>query len=111
VINPSGAVSNAASLNVAAPPAITSLNPNPMPRSASSQILTINGSGFNAGGAVRVVASAGGVSSVLQGAQITSVTATRITALINVGTTARNWTIQVVNGDGTPSNPATLQVN
>ena len=113
VTNPGGLVSNAASLTVTAPPprpAITSLSPNPMSASSTAQTLAINGTGFVPGAGLRVVATSGFTRMVLQGSQITSATATQIVAAINVGTGRRNWTIQVVNPDGTPSNRATLQV-
>ena len=111
--NPNGQSSPAASFNVVAPPpapAIASLSPNPMPRSSSLQTLTIDGTGFTAGANLRVIASFPGYTAVLQGPQITSVSPTRITALINVGNTARNWLIQVMNPDGSASNRSTLPV-
>ncbi|HET7073026.1 MAG TPA: hypothetical protein VFI55_02955, partial [Mycobacterium sp.] len=113
VTNPSGLVSNAASLTVVAPPpppAITSVTPNPMTRSTASQTLTINGTGFTSGAGLRVLAGYPGFSGVLQGSQITSVSETRITVLINVGNTPRNWTIQVQNPNGDTSNQVALQV-
>jgi hypothetical protein len=81
-----------------------------MTHSASNQTLTINGSGFVAGANLRVVASFPGFSAVLQGAQITSATATKITVLINVGNTPRDWTVQVIDPSGAMSNKSTLQV-
>jgi hypothetical protein len=81
-----------------------------MPRSSSLQTLTIDGTGFTAGANLRVIASFPGYTAVLQGPQITSVSPTRITALINVGNTARNWLIQVMNPDGSASNRSTLPV-
>jgi len=93
-------------LNVIAPPpppVIASLSPNPMPLSAVNQTLTINVSGFVPDQALRVKAN-------LQGAQITSLTATTITVSINVGTAPRTWTIRVINPSGSVSNSATLPV-
>jgi pseudomonalisin len=110
VVNPTGVASNNGSLQVVARPAIVSLTPNPMMRSTVAQTLTINGSGFQPGAALRVVFSVSEVSSVLQGAAIKSVSATQIQLNLNAGATARAWTVQVVNPDGTGSNPATLTV-
>jgi hypothetical protein len=112
VTNPSSIASTPATLAVVAapPPAISSLTPNPMTHSEASQTLTINGSGFSTANGLKVLASYPGFSSTMQGGQITSVTATRITVSIRVGNTPRNWTIQVVNADGQSSNGAALQV-
>ena len=113
VTNPNGQVSSAASLTVTAPPpppAIASLSPNPMTHSTANQTLTINGSGFVPGTGLRVVVSYPGYSAILQGAQITSSTTSKITVSINVGNTPRNWTIMVANPSGAVSNTATLQV-
>jgi hypothetical protein len=79
-----------------------------MTHSPAVQTLSIAGSGFTPG--VKVAATYLGFSVLLEGAQITSVSATQITALINVGNTPRNWTIQVLNPNGDVSNRATLQV-
>ncbi len=87
-------------------PTITALSPNPMTGSSSNQTLTITGSGFQAGATVK--ASYTGFSTTLA---VTSVTATQILATINTGTTARTWSIQVVNTGGASSNTASLQVN
>ena len=111
VVNPGGAASNAATLTVtapAAPPAITSLSPNPMTGSASPQTLTINGSGFAAG--LTVTLSTGASSTAYQGSYVTSISATQIQVPVIVGTTARSWTVQVSNPGGATSNVATLTV-
>ena len=92
--------------NGPAPLAISSLSPNPMTGSASNQTLTINGSGFAAGAAVHV--SYTGFSGTLT---VTSLTATQIQAVINTGTAARAWAVQVVNPNNAASNSATLTVN
>jgi hypothetical protein len=109
VVNPGGAASNAASLQVNAPPvapAIASLAPNPMTGSAANQTLAIQGSGFQSGATVQ--ASYTGYTATLP---VSSVSASQIQATINVGTTARAWTLKVVNPGGLSSNAATLQVN
>ena len=53
---------------------------------------------------------AGGPTTTLSGGQIAFVNSTRILALINVGITARTWTVQVVNPNGIASRAATLTV-
>jgi hypothetical protein len=113
VVNPNGLTSNSGSLQVVAPPpppVIASLTPNPMTRSAAAQTLTINGSGFQPGNGLRVVLSSSSSPTVLQATSITSVSASRIDVTVNVGNTARVWTVQVVNPNGTVSNTATLTV-
>ncbi len=91
-------------------PAITALSPNPMTGSASSQTLTIAGSGFTAGAGLKVVLTSGSTATTYQGAQIASASATQIQVAVSPGTTARNWTVEVVNPNGKTSNGAVLQV-
>jgi hypothetical protein len=94
-----------------APPAIRSLTPNPMTGSTASQIVTINGSGFVSGTGLRVVMSySGGSLTTLSGGQIAFIGSTQILALLNVGTTARTWTVQVINPNGLASGNGSLQV-
>ena len=88
-----------------APLTISSLSPNPMTASASSQTLTINGSGFQSGATVHV--SYPGYSGDLT---VTSLTTTQIQASINTGTTAQTWTVQIISPAGVVSNAATLTV-
>jgi len=111
VVNPSGVASNAANLQVVAPPVISSVTPNPMTRSSANQTLTINGTGFVTGAGLRVVLRSGTTTMTLQGAAIPSATGTKIQASVNVGTVARTWTVQAVNPDGTASNAVALVVN
>ena len=85
---------------------IASLSPNPMTGSASNQTLTINGSGFLAGATVSLTYSGGSVVNPV----VASLSATQIAATVNVGTTARTWTVQVTNPGGAASNSATLTV-
>jgi hypothetical protein len=108
VVNPSGLASNSVDLQVVAPPVITSLTPNPMARSSSAQILTINGSGFQTGTTLRVVLAGAGASTTLQGTAIAYASANQIRVNVNTGTTIRTWTVQVVNPDGTASGTAVL---
>ena len=109
VVNPNGLASNNGSLQVVAPPpppVIASLTPNPMARSAAAQTLTINGSGFQSGTGLHVVLSSTSSPTASQAASITSASATQIHVTVNVGNTARVWTVQVVNPNGTASNAA-----
>jgi subtilase family serine protease len=109
VANPGGAVSSSANLTVNLPvatPAISSLTPNRMTGSNSSQTLTITGTGFAAGDRVQATYSGGAFSSL----QVLSVSATQIQASIVTGTAARTWTVQVLNANNAASNSATLQV-
>ena len=110
VVNPNGLASNNGSFQVVAPPAIASLNPNPMTRSAAAQTLTINGSGFQPGSGLHVVLTTAGASLTLQGAVIQFASASQIQATVNVGGTARTWMVQVVNPNGIASSTATLTV-
>jgi pseudomonalisin len=109
VANSSGAVSNSASLTVNAPvatPAIAFLGPNPMTGSNSNQTLTIAGTGFATGDKVQATYSGGAVTTL----QLLSESATQIQVSIATGTTARTWTVEVVNANNIASNVATLEV-
>ena len=108
--NSSGAVSNIASLTVNAAatstPAITSLSPNQMTGSNSSQTLTITGTGFAVGDTVQVTFSGGGITTL----QILSLSATQIQASIVTGAISRTWAVTVVNANNVASNSAVLLV-
>jgi len=111
VINPNGLASGNGSLRVVAPPpppVIAQLNPNPIARSAAAQTLTVNGSGFQTGAGLRVALTTTGSSTTLPGTAIRSASASQIQVTISVGATLRNWTVQVVNPDGTASNQVAL---
>ncbi|MGA2715763.1 MAG: protease pro-enzyme activation domain-containing protein [Bryobacteraceae bacterium] len=90
------------------PPVIASLAPNPMPGSASSQTLTIIGSGFQSG--LKVVLTSSGSSTTYQGSQVASVTASQIQVSVNVGVAASTWSVQVTS-NGKSSNSVALTVN
>ena len=112
VVNPNGQSSNTASFSVVAPPpppVITSVSPNPMTGSSSNQTLTINGSGFQSGSGLTVLVGYAGYTVVAT--QVKWVSASQITASINVGTVTRSWLVEVVNPNGQVSNVATFQVN
>jgi hypothetical protein len=110
VINANGEGSSIATLTVNAlpPPVITSLGPNPMIVSASSQTLTINGTGFVTG--LSVVVGYASNFSTLTGSQLTSVSATKIVLPLTVGTTVQSWLVKVINPNGEGSSVVTLPV-
>ena len=110
VTNPGSPASSAASLTVAAPaaPVIASLSPSSMTGSSANQMLTVNGSGFQAGLTVNL--ATGGTTTPYQSSAISSVTATQVQVLVNVGTAAHTWTVQVVNPSSGPSNTVNLTV-
>ncbi|MGA2502412.1 MAG: S53 family peptidase [Tepidisphaeraceae bacterium] len=113
VVNSNAQASNTVSLPVVAPapppPAIASVSPNPMTGSNSNQTLTISGSGFQSGGGLTVLVGYAGYTAL--GAQVKWVSASQITASINVGASTRRWLVEVINPTGQASNVATFQVN
>ncbi len=114
VTSASGAASYATGLTVVAPPtlpAITTLNPNPMPAYNGYQVLTINGSGFQAGAAGKIVVGYPGYSATITGGSMSVLSSTQIICLINAGAATRSWSVQVVNPSGLASNTVNLQVN
>ena len=90
--------------SVTPPPTIVSLSPNPMTASSSSQPLSIAGTGFQAG--LKVVLNCTGASVGATGLS----GSTQIQATVNVGTTGRTCTVQVINSNGQASNTVSLQV-
>jgi hypothetical protein len=109
VTNPNGQASNSVSLTVTAPPAppiVSSLSPNPMTGSSSTQTLTVNGSGFVSGSGLKV--TVGGT--VYQGSQVTFVSSSQLQVNVNVGTTAQNLPVQVTNPNGLANNSTILTV-
>jgi hypothetical protein len=110
VINANGAGSSIVAFQVNAPTlAITSLSPSPMTHSTSSQALTINGIGFQAG--LSVVVGYNGNFTTLTSSQLTSVSTTRVVLPIIVGTTAQTWLVKVTNPNGLGTNIASFQVD
>ena len=108
VINPNGASSSPVNLAVAAPagpPAITALNPNPMTGTNLPQLLTIMGSGFQAG--LKLII--GG--SLITAGQLAQLTPTQLQVYVITGLTASVYAVQVVNANGVASNSVNLQVN
>jgi hypothetical protein len=107
VTNPNGLVSNAMTLTVnAPPPVVSSLSPNPIAGSNSSQLLTIAGSNFVAGTGLKV--TVGGT--VYRGGQIASVTSSQLLVSVGVGVTAQNLAVVVTNPSGQASTPVNLAV-
>jgi hypothetical protein len=113
VVNSSGQASNTVSLQVVVPapppPVISSVAPNPMTGSNANQTLTINGSGFQSGSGLTVLVGYAGYTAMA--AQVHWVSASQITASINVGAATRSWLVEVINPTGQVSNVATFQVN
>jgi hypothetical protein len=107
VTNPSGQSSTPVNLSVTTPvqpPVITGLNPNPMTASNSAQTLTVSGTGFVAGGALKV--SVGGT--VYQGAQILSASSTQIMVSVIAGASAQTLPVVVTAPSGLASNSMNL---
>jgi hypothetical protein len=107
VVNSNGSASNTVSLQVSAPApplAITALSPSTMTGSNANQTLTITGSGFQSG--LKVVLGCAGATV----GTVSLPGSTQIQASVNVGTTARTCTVQVVNSNGSASNTLSLQV-
>jgi hypothetical protein len=110
VTNPNGQASNSVNLTVNAPsvpPAIVSLNPNPMTALNSVQLLTINGSGFVFGSGLK--ATVGGTA--YQGSQVSFVNSSELLVSVNVGASAQSLAVQVTNPNGQVSNSVSLTVN
>jgi hypothetical protein len=108
VVNPSGQGSNTVPLQVNAPtppPAIASVTPSSIAGSTQSQPLTIIGTGFLQGAQVQV--SYPGYTAVLP---VTSQGSAQLVAAITTGTTARTWSVTVINPSGQASNTVTFTV-
>ncbi len=109
VVTAGGAASNSATLTVIAAPAIpviTSITPNPVTGSNTPQTITINGSDFVTGDKVMTTFPGGPA---IQ-PQITSLSANQIQISLNVGITARPWTLSVVSPYNKPSSPGHFNV-
>jgi formylglycine-generating enzyme required for sulfatase activity len=94
---------------VAGGPAITSVTPNPVPVSASSQTLTVNGSGFVSGCTVRLRDYTENLGPWTKATAF--VNAGKVTLSANFGAAATSWTAQVINPNGTPSAEYTFTVS
>lgn len=91
------------------PPAVSSIDPNPVPTSASQQIVTINGSNFVNKPTVTLTWT-GQPGYTVPSAQVTYLSASQLQMAITVGTVADNWTVKVTNPDGQVSNTVGFQV-
>lgn len=108
VVNANGGTSKSVNFQVDAPPApvITSLSPNPMTGGSGTQTLTINGSNFQSGMALKVTVG----NTAYIGSQLTLVGSSQIKATVAVPAGAKNLPVQVTDPSGAPSNSATLTV-
>jgi len=107
VTNPGGATSNSVSLTVNAPvvtPAITSISPNPMTESNASQLLTINGTGFQTGLTLRIG------NRNFPSRELNSLSATKLTIWVTTGNTVATYPVQVVSPGSAASNTVNFSV-
>lgn len=87
-------------------PVISSLTPNPIPASASSQTLTLVGTGFQSGAKIVLTPSTGSATTLTA----TFVSSLQLTAAVTVGAVATSYTVLVTNPDGQSSATSTLKV-
>jgi hypothetical protein len=104
VKNSDGQLSNGVGLAITlAPttgPVISSITPNPVPTFNANQNVQVNGSNFQTNLTVDVFNSGGTKIATLSGSQVLSVTPTSFTMVVNLGSTASTFGIEVVNPDG-----------
>jgi len=107
VINPDGQGSNIFSFSVAGlnGPKITSVSPNPMTGSNNQQTLTISGSGFSSSSTVTLRSPF----QTYPNLPTASITSTQITLPVTIGTTAAQWTAEVID-QGLSSGQFSFQV-
>jgi hypothetical protein len=86
-------------------PAISSVSPNPVTGSNSSQTFIINGSGFTSGSTVTLRSPF----QTYPNQPTTSITGNQIVMQVNLGTTAAQWMVEVIN-QGTSSGQFAFQV-
>jgi hypothetical protein len=107
-INPDGQGSNVFSFSVTSNsggPRITSVTPNPMIGSSSPQTLTINGSGFTSSSTVTLRSPF----QTYVNLPTTSITGSQILMQVTIGTTAAQWTAEVID-HGLSSGQSAFQV-
>src|SRR5260370_40372964 len=80
------------------------MSPNPVPGKSSDQTVSIFGTNFVSGSALKVHVTSSSVNTDLTGSQVNWISSGQINILITVGTGAANWTATVVNPDGQSSN-------
>jgi hypothetical protein len=101
VVNPSGGRSSRFTFNTAATnPSISSVSPNPVPTFNANQNVDVFGSNFQSGLRVDVFNSGGSLIGTLSGSQIQGISANSFTMVINLGSSASSFGIEVVNPDG-----------
>ena len=101
VVNPNGGRSPRFTFSAATlTPTVSSINPASPPASGKDEPVQVNGSNFQSTFTVEVFNSGGVKIATLTGAQIQNPTAASFTALMNLGTTASSFGIEVVNQSG-----------
>ena len=115
VSNPGGQLSNAVQVPVngraatpVPPPAIFTIDPNPVPSSNFFEMVRITGTGFQAGALVEL--SYPGFSATVPGGQVDVVSGSQILALLNLGSITRTWNLRAVNPDGQSSGSVSINV-
>jgi transposase-like protein len=104
VVNPDGGRSSRVNfLTSAATPAVSSINPNPVPVFNGSQNVQVFGTSFQFNLTVDVFNSGGTKIGTLSGAQILSVTPTFFTMVVSLGSTAATFGFEVINPSGARS--------
>jgi murein DD-endopeptidase MepM/ murein hydrolase activator NlpD len=81
-------------------PAVSSISPNPVPTFNANQNVNVSGSSFQSGLVVDVFNSSGVKLATLSGSQVLNVTTSSFTMVVNLGSSASTFGIEVVNPDG-----------
>src|SRR5205085_820884 len=101
VVNPDGGRSARFTFSTTAPsPAVSSLSPNPVPTFNANQNVQVFGSNFQSNLTVDVFNSGGSKLATLSGSQVLNVTSTSFTMVVNLGSSASSFGMEVVNPDG-----------
>jgi len=101
VVNPGGARSSRFTFSTTAfNPTVSSISPNPVPVFSGNQNVAVNGANYQSGLTVDVFNSSGTKIGTLSGTQILNVTPTSFTMVINLGSSAGTFGIEVVNPNG-----------
>jgi hypothetical protein len=93
----------------APPPTISSLSPTSLAASSATQTLTLNGTGFQSG-IVLLMEPTNSYTVTQYSGALVSVTSTQVKIQVNVGTSKRQWYLELVNPDGQYSNLLLIQV-
>jgi hypothetical protein len=94
--------------NCGVTPSVGSISPNPVPTFNANQNVQVNGSNFQAGLMVDVFNSGGAKIATLSGSQIQGVSANSFTMVINLGSSASSFGIEVINPDSRRSSRFTF---